>query len=258
MADITRRNEGHVDDSGKTNWRGDQVSAPQGGQSIYKTSTIQLAQLGSRKVVGDRVFRYAKCSKVATAGKIQQSKASELKETIAGTVGTKGDMTFVYSAANTIGANSYAEGYLLCNSGAAGTGGNVYRIKSHGNISSAGTGTLYLYDPLAVAVTASAEYSIVENAYKAVQDSTTGAAEVALGVAPIAATTNDYFWLQTWGPAAIRCQALSKGEYTCLDDTGGLAINSLASASLGAQAIGVAMQAISAEEYGLIFVQIAP
>ena len=51
MADITVRNQGNVDGSGKVNWRGDQVSAPQGGQSIYESSSIQLAQLGARKIV---------------------------------------------------------------------------------------------------------------------------------------------------------------------------------------------------------------
>jgi len=165
MADITVRNQGEVDDSGKVNWRGDQVTVPQGGQSIYKSSTVQLAQLGSRKVVGDRVFRYARAGLAVTAGKFQKTDKGILKETIAGATGTVGDKTFVYSAANTIGANSFAEGYLLCNSGAALTGGNVYRIKSHSDISSAGTGTLTLYDPLVVAVTASAEYSIVGNQY---------------------------------------------------------------------------------------------
>ena len=110
MADITQRNQGIIDESGKSNWRGDQVAAPQGGQSIYKTSSIPLAQLGSRKVVGDRVFRYAKASAAVLAGRLQQSKADELKETIAGATATAGDMTMVYSAAVTIGADAYAEG----------------------------------------------------------------------------------------------------------------------------------------------------
>lgn len=258
MADITSRTQGNVDNSGKVNWRGDQVSLPQGSQSIYESSSIPLAQLGARKVVGDRVFRYAKCAKVTTAGKLQQTTGAELKETIAGTVGTKGDKTFVYSAANTIGANAYAEGYLLCNSGAAGTAGNVYRIKSHADISSAGTGTLYLYDPLAVAVTASAEYSIVANMYSSVQDGTTGGAEHVIGAPPISCTTNDYFWIQTWGPASIRGQALAKGNLTCVDDTGGVALNITASSLIGAQVIGVAMQAISAAECGLIYLMISP
>ena len=146
----------------------------------------------------------------------------------------------------------------MCNSGAVGTGGNVYRIKSHADISSAGTGTLYLYDPIAVAITASAEYSVVANLYSKAQDSTTGAVELILGVAPIAATTNDYFWLQTWGPAAVQCQAVAKGNLVCVDDTGGVALNLTASSVLGAQVVGVGMQAISAAEWGLIFLQIAP
>ena len=44
MADITVREQGEVSDEGKQNWRGDQSIAPQGGQSIYKTSSIKLAQ----------------------------------------------------------------------------------------------------------------------------------------------------------------------------------------------------------------------
>lgn len=62
MSDITVRDQGEVDDCGLVNWRGDQVAVPQGGQSIYKTSSIPLAKFGARKVVGDRVFRYALAS----------------------------------------------------------------------------------------------------------------------------------------------------------------------------------------------------
>ena len=55
MAKITGFQDGSVNDSGKVNWRGDQTTAPN-AQSIYNASQVQLAELGARMVVGDRVL----------------------------------------------------------------------------------------------------------------------------------------------------------------------------------------------------------
>lgn len=258
MADITGFTQGEVDDSGKVNWRGDQVTVTPGGQSIYKSSSVQLAQLGARKVVGDRVFRYALAAGTIEAGNVAEWGGEALKETTAGATGTAGDRTFTWYAATAMSANTYAEGYLMCNSGAASTAGSMYRIKSHDAIAKTSTGTLYLYDPLAVAITASAEYTVVQNLYKVAVECTTGAGHVMIGVSPIRVVSGDYFWLQTWGPAGCKASALSAGNEVMGDDTGEAAVYTSAAADAAATPIGQAMQAVSASEYGVVFLRIAP
>ena len=255
MADITVRNQGEVDNSGKVNWRGDQVSLPQGGQSIYKSSTVKLAELGSRKVVGDRVFRYAKCFTGATAigaGDVAENQGEFLEATGGGTNAADGK-TFTFYAATAIAKDTYAEGYLNVV-----TAGHFYRIKSNDAISSAGTGTLYLYDPIVDAEVSAAEYAIQQNPYLNTIECTTGDATLPLGVAPIAATTADYYWLQTWGPCNVKCGAALKGDMMVADVTGQvIAFNNFES-GVEMPIIGHMMMDATASEYGVMFLQIAP
>ena len=80
MADITAYNQGEVADEGLQNWRGDQATLAPGSQSIYKSSTVKLAALGSRKVVGDRVFRYARAGGAIGAGDMTGINVTETKQ----------------------------------------------------------------------------------------------------------------------------------------------------------------------------------
>ena len=142
MADITVRNQGEVDDSGKVNWRGDQVSVPQGGQSIYKTSSIKLAQLGSRKVVGDRVFRYALSAGTIPAGNVAEFSGAETLVDIqpCGT-STAGSKVVSMYATTDYAKNAYAEGYLMAASSAPALAGCMYRIKTNDFVTSGTVGS---------------------------------------------------------------------------------------------------------------------
>lgn len=251
MADITVRNQGEVEDSGKVNWRGDQQVVPS-GQSVYKSSSIQLDDLGKRKVVGDRVFRYAKCLTGLSAGDLAEAKMTLLEATGGGT-NVSGGKTFTFYGADAIAKDTYAEGYLNVV-----TKGHMYRIKSNDAVDSAGTGTFHLYDPLVDTEDITAEYSIAQNPYLAVEQCTTGAASICVGVAPITVTTGDYFWLQTWGPANAKCGEAAKADMIVADVTGQCIAFDNKSAGVEIPIMGHTLMNVTASEYGFVFVQIAP
>jgi len=214
MADITTRQQGEVDDCGKVNWRGDQSVLPQGGQSIYKSSTVQLAQLGSRKVVGDRVFRYMKSNDTIKARQAvtlvgSATTAAGTMITVTACTGPAGGkkITISNTGAGTCIANEFAEGYIAVDHGTAHTGGTnaggyMYRIKSNPTIAASGTGDFTLYDPLVAAVESTDFVVMYQNLYYQVGVAT-ATGQLPVAVCPVNVVADDYFWGQTWGPAYI-------------------------------------------------------
>jgi hypothetical protein len=101
--------------------------------------------------------------------------------------------------------NLYADGYVFYIDGDG--SGQERRIVSHASASSTGTLTAVLEEPLEDAVTAGDEATLRTNEYKSVVV-TPGNAIVAVAGAPqcdipIGSTTEQFFWLQTWGPAMV-------------------------------------------------------
>ena len=259
MADITSLQSGAVNDSEKVNWRGDQVATPQGGQSIYKSSTVPLAELGSRLVVGDRVFRYAQCGLVPpNAGDLVELGAGfVLSVTGAATGGIAGDKAIYWFSTTNVAKDYWAEGSICANSGTATSVGFQYRIKSHAAIATTSTGTLLLYDPLVVSNAATSKWSIFQNPYKGVTQMT-GGTNIAMGVAPIVVTTNDYFWLQTYGPCEVKCAAVAGVGDPCAAGVTGQVMALATTDGAVTHTVGYAMQICTASERGLIFLQLAP
>ena len=257
MADITIRNQGRVTEEGKVNWRGDQVTATPGDQSIYDSSEIQLVELGARKVVGDRVFRYAKAAGAANAGKVVQSNPATIIAT-AGAVQPAGAKRFTFYFATTVGADVYAEGYVISQSGTAGNMGFKYRVKGHSAVATTSDGVLVLYDPLKLAANVTDNWSLHKNMYDGLTQNTAGTA-AAPGVTPIVVADGDYFWLQTWGPANVKCGAAVVGQALRAGATGQVEV--IISTSAGGNIvapIGYALQTLTASEHGLVFLTIAP
>lgn len=258
MADITSRYDGNVDDSGKTNWRGDQVNVPQGAQSIYETSSVQLADLGARKVVGDRVFRYAKSGGTIAAGDWVETPAVVVAATAFPVAATKGDKVVTLTAPGTWTANMKAEGYLYISAGTAAKIGHMYRIKSHAAISSAATGTVALYDPISMAITTGEEAKVVENIYKDVVLGTQAAGHTPVGFAPIPVVSGDYFWMTTYGPSCIMGSAGgTKGDMIVPSATGSVDTVDTTTNEEFPQ-IGVLLEAMTATDGSLAFITIAP
>lgn len=205
MSDITGYFTGeNVDPDGQNNWRGDQVSVTPGGQSIYKTSSVKLTQLGSRKVVGDRVFRYALSAGTIAASELVESaavNANVIKQTLAEAAVVGGRKLKVY-AADAVASGVFDDGYIHIQTTGAGV---TYQIKSQPAISSAGSAYVTLYSSIATTASAADLASLLASPYSQVvqQIDDVGTAGHPLGVAPISVVSGDYFWLQTWGPCAV-------------------------------------------------------
>ena len=259
MADITSRYQGNVDDSGQVNWRGDQVSVPQGSQSIYQRSSVQMTELGSRKVVGDRVFRYAKAGGTLVAGEIVEGQHEVLTAITASATVVEGAKVIGLYGASAISSGTYADGYLLSQSGTAGNTGYTYKIKTNSAVSSAGYGNFTLYDPISHTVDTADEITIIQNPYIKCLQCTTGDGHFVVGVAPIEATTGDYFWLQTWGPCGMKSAAAAKGETLVADATGEAVVLDASSAGGDVFTImGNAMQTMTGSQKGMVWLTIAP
>lgn len=269
MSDISAFQSGDFDNSGKVNWRGDQVNIPN-AQSIYKTSSVQLAELGMRLVVGDRVFRYALAAGAVNAGnwcENQQVLAESLfvnagtfvSPTSNAQAATAGNKTISIVAATTYAANLLAESNLIVQSGTAANTGQVFRIKSHPVAISGATLVLSLYDEINHVIQTADTWTIQMNQYNAIKQGTTGATTVAVGVAPLIVASGDYFWMQTWGPAAVKNAVATRGVSVVADVTGQVIISvSATTAGANAQILGYAMQTMTASQYGGVFLTINP
>ena len=254
MADITDKLQGNVSNEGKMNWRGDQVTIAQGGQSIYDSSTVQLVELGSRKVVGDRVFRHARAKGAIAAGASCQYGGETLTSIAVASAITQpaGLRSFSITAATAVSANTYADGYLVCEMGATDTNlGMVYGIKSNALGASAGTCNLTLYDEIKYAVKLTSTWRAYQNLYLNVDTASANGAPI--GIAPIDVTTGDYFWLQTWGPAPVLGTAAA-GDGIVNSVSGRATVLAASNAGIGSAMVALA----AATNHGLVFLTIAP
>ena len=259
---IINRNQGEVDNSELVNWRGDQQVIPEGGQGVYQASQFPMARLGSRRVVGDRVFRYAKAGGGGgvTAGNLVQAPDENSGEisVVQTTAGHHdiGQRTLNLYSSGSVGSGDYAEGYVFVCSGTS--PGPIYRIQSHGDIAATSTGTLKLYDVLVTTHTAADQVTVLRNMYKGVIEFAAVGA-VPVGVSPITVTTNDYFWVQTWGPCSVLnssgAAVVAKGGILFPGTTG--AVQSATTAGIGPY-IGIGMNLGTTLEHGPAFLKIAP
>lgn len=261
MANITVRNQGNVSDEGQVNWRGDQVAVTPGDQSIFDSSTVQLAAIGTRKVVGDRVFRYSQsgAAPVGIPGNIMQSNYQLISATAGGGTAPSqsGGKTFIFYFATSTPANAYAEGYIMCQSGTSSNQGQCYKVKSHPAVATTSTGLLTLYEPLVLNANTGDTWTLIDNPYSNLTINTAGTAASA-GVCPIAVTTNDFFWLQTWGPCCVKAGvAVNTGISVGAGNTGQTAGITVITGTVP-NSIGYTLQMHTASQYGMIFLQIAP
>ena len=257
MADITSRYQGNVSDEGQQGpWR--ESVAPIGGQSMYDTSSVQLAELGHRKVVGDRVFRYALAGGTVGAGLIAARPAVDSKhmKVLPLTNAITGVKAITLTLTTSAAANYFADGYLHVASGTAAEQGYMYKIKTHASIGDAGTGVFTLYDPIKFAVASAALVSVFPSPYSKVV-AVTDQTGPAVGIAPIAVVSGDYFWLQTWGPSpyvAGSAGVPKAGGWLVVGSAGMAETTNSATCAI----IGIAVNEVAALEYGHGWLTIAP
>lgn len=171
---------------------------------IWSETQYQYHPIGARGVTADgRVFRYAKMGEAITKGYLTQSPAIDtatitMAVTAAAAIGAK-EISFTHGA-TTSTANEYAEGFLTVSYG---TGiGQTLKIASHAAFTSGGASTIYLEDPLIVALDTTSKIDITHNPWRGVLMDTSQVT-VPTGVALRAFTSGYYGWLQTRGVCGV-------------------------------------------------------
>ena len=185
------------------------VDTPGPVAGIWGESATQRHPLGTRMALPDgRVYRYALNGAVALsiARLCQESvvisgHGTDIVVAAAAAIGA----TSVTITNNTtaITANMYKDGYLLVNDEAG--EGQLCKIKSHPAATATASCVLTLYDEFAltVALTIASQVGLRKSSYQDVVVNPTTPTGIPIGVCPIAVTAAYYFWLQTWGPAAV-------------------------------------------------------
>jgi len=258
MADITSRGQGEVENTGKVNWRGDQTTLPQGGHAYNKSSTIPLDQLGGRKVVGDRVFRYARAAGAITKGDLMQMRSIVTGETLvpsaSSDTGVVGSKVFALYSTTSLTKDELAEGMFWVQTGSA--PGNTFRIRGNDVNAGATAANVYLYDEITAAFGATSAVSVIRNMYSGVAQYDTGG--IPLGVAPITCTTNDYFWVQTWGPVALKYSAGAGVKGYCVVGGKTGSVQDVPGGTGEYLQIGTPMQVGTGAQHNLTFITLAP
>ena len=177
------------------------------GQSIMEESSTQKHRLGTRLVIGDRVFRYALAGATnLTAAYVcgmPGALTSEDTVTVAHAIGT---MTVTVTASG-IAANQFAEGYLVVDEGTG--AGETYKIKSN-TATSGGLITCTLYDGLVTAwSTSDTDVTLIGSPYYKIIVVPTDGIIMPVGVPLIAVTAAYYCWIQTWGPCGVKIDGTS-------------------------------------------------
>ena len=259
----------------------------EGGQAdIVKESATALHPVGTRMVLEDgRVFRYALNGGTALSkGKLCSNalaEGDEYEDLTSQDAATTADdnitLLVAYSTASvTCAADRFKEGYMYVNTG-TGAGQVVQIAKNDAGGSSTGA-TVKIYfkedEYLSAALdTSSSKIGLVKNLYDSVvvHSKCTNYAPgyVPVGIPPIEVTANYYFWLQTWGPAAVLEGAnLSLGKKARIGSSTGadgevrhfgvLTSGNGTGAAVELPSIGIVIAGSTDTEYALVFLTLAP
>lgn len=235
-------------------------------QGIYEQSSTQEHKLGSRLQLGDRVFRYANAGETLTPAELVQQAlyagaTTTLQNTSAVTVAASAGASRIYVNAVTTAqaANLFADGYAaVWDATTAGTSW-LFKIKGNSALATSGT-TSYvdIYDVLPVALTTDDQVFLMTSPYKSLIQSAASATGAAMGIVPVAVTSAYYFWLQTWGPAAVNPEdALVSNDAVVRSDGTAGQVCKMTSNTVG-QIIGYCLHTGTADEAAIVFLTLAP
>lgn len=184
-------------------------------QEFNVTSTTKLESLGTLGITkyGD-LYRYALNGAVAlAAGKTVNAIAKVNNHTTitvqaAAPVGQ--DFVNITLGATAATADQYLDGTLVVKDS---TGvGQSLRIRGNTATVLSGVITVYLADPLVIALTTSSIASLVYNPWNGVLVAPAAAAEVVVGVPQLTVPASTYFWAKVHGHAAVLSDgAITKG-----------------------------------------------
>lgn len=173
------------------------------GALLHETHSTAKYPIGARTITSDgRIFRYSQDSGSGlAAGKLVGSDitAAEREDTL--TVAADAGSNYItYTAANTITANQYKNGFMCV---VDGTGqGEMCVIAEHDAIAAAATGNIYLRETLITGVDTTSDVILVANPYSSVTLNP-DVIRKTLGVPVVPVTASHYFWCQVYGPALV-------------------------------------------------------
>lgn len=244
--------------------------------------------LGTRGVIGDRVFYWTRFLDSTAIGpnKLAQQGAPVANHvtqtgTLTGTDAVRlsaGTLTAVLGA-TAAAQDEYRGGYLKIQSATTGAG-QIWKLRGHDFVASAGTMTVTTPDPTVTATTGTTTWTLLHNPWGNVVIQPTSITAPAAGVTMVnwpaattaSAATTDYLktgtttwtlpqygWLQTWGQASVLADTsnLVAGSGLIVGGTAGTV--GVAVETDIKQRIGVATETITTDNiYLSAFLMIAP
>ena len=228
-------------------------------QGIHEISEDQLYKFGTRFVMGERSFYYAKAGGTAlAAGKLMQSPVPATDHTgLAVTTAAAGltKVTLTNGATTAITADMYKDGWLWCDTGTLVC--TAYQIKSHPAAAVNATCEFTLREELAELLTNAQEtVSLVRNQYDALIVSPSVPTALVVGIPPVDVTASYYFWLQTYGPCPVlTTDTVVIGNHAAVADDDAGAIQ--AADTDTEQIVGSVMRVEADTEYSFIFLRCA-
>jgi hypothetical protein len=229
-------------------------------QDARTVSATKLHELGSICETPDgRVYRYSQAGAVdLAAGKLNNTVAKVANHTnnavaAAAAVGAR-SVSVTLAGATATTAGQYDDGFLVVNDTVG--AGSAYRIAGTPVIAASGTGSIFLEEGIATALTTSSKVSLVPNPFAGSIVTAAAAALFCNGTNNVAVTAANYYWSQTGGIASV----LSDGIIT--KAAGALvsaSVNGAATIELAAtvtQRIGVAPEATVDAKYYPLFLTI--
>lgn len=172
-------------------------------QGLYQTSTTKMEELGTLQILSDgRKFRYVKAgSGGIAAGKLglaPAATANHINKAVGAVVAVGETSLSLTVGATAVTADQYAGGFLQVNDA---TGeGHQYKVISNTACDASGTTQIQLEDPIAVALAATSEVSLIPSKFNGVVHSATEEA-LPVGVPVVAIAEDAYGWVQTSGVA---------------------------------------------------------
>lgn len=227
-------------------------------QEVRKTSTTKVHELGTLGETPDgRTYRYARAGAVALdPGKIVVNPdlvANHVNRTVDAAVAVGAKELAVDIGATAMTADQYADGYLVVND--ANGEGIAYAIEGNTAAGSSGTPTVFLKEPVKVALTTSSEVTFKPNNWADVLISIADQADMCVGVPNVSVAIGAHFWCQTGGECAVLAdEAVAKGLALTIGSSTVGAVEALDAA--GEHQIGVATEALVDTEYRSAYLQI--
>ncbi|MFA7257587.1 MAG: hypothetical protein WC047_08445 [Kiritimatiellales bacterium] len=227
-----------------------------GGQDVYTESSVQQMSLGVYAETADgRGYRYCKVGATAlVAGKVYQSSALDATNLqvsggFAVAAAAIGATEVTTTTTGTITKDFLAGGYMsVCVTPGE---GHIYRIK--GNTAASGAAyTIYLEDPIRVALTTGSNVIFAKHPYDSVVIEPGTPTGVIVGVASHVITAAYYGWMQTHGPASVLFTGTGVAGKAVGSLSGGTS-GSAAPAIAATNIIGYHMATGITTEYALIY-----